>query len=374
MLPAFAVPHIRSLSHIFWDKALEMVAAMEEQLKSDPGSLIEIREYVSRATLDNIGLAGMGFDFQSLKEPDNELRRRYKKLLLDPTKVFNWVGLLGRYLDLRLLLALPVRKLREVKESADYLRNVSGRVIRERNEKLLAAKEEAGKDIVTVALASGAFTERHLVDHVMTFLTAGHESTATTFEWVMYELARRPEMQQRVRAEVQAALGPDLAASDFGPQVSSIPYLNAFCSEVLRCYPFSPIIAKTAQRDTTINGHRVPKGTSVIYSAETTNHDKSLWGPDADVFNPERWLGPGQAKTGGAASNFAMLTFGAGPRNCIGQDFARTTLECLVAAMVASFEIELANVDTAGRLRFGQTKKSVEGMWAKLKILPRSST
>ncbi|KAJ0123825.1 cytochrome P450 [Diaporthe amygdali] len=370
MLPAFAVPHIRHLSHIFWDKALEMVASMEEQLKSDPESLIELREYVSRATLDNIGLAGMGYDFQSLRQPDSELRTRYKKLLLDPTKVFNWVGLLSRYLDMRLLLEIPVKKLREIKESANYLRAISGRVIQERKEKLIASDEAASKDIITVALASGVFADHHLVDHVMTFLTAGHESTATTFEWTMYELARRPEMQLRLRSEVRAALGPDHTAADFGPQVSNIAYLNAFCSEVIRCYPFSPIIAKTAQRNTTINGQHIPKGTMVIYSAETTNHDKSLWGPDAHIFNPGRWLGEGMAKTGGASSNFAMLSFGAGPRNCIGQDFARTTLECLVAAMVATFEIELANVDTAGRLRFGQTKKSVEGMWARLKILP----
>ncbi|KAI1085699.1 cytochrome P450 [Whalleya microplaca] len=371
MLPAFTVTHIKHLTHIFWDKALEMVSYMEDELKANPQALIELREYVSRATLDNIALAGMGYDFQTLKQPDNELRSRYRKLLLDQTRVFSWVGLLSRYLDMRLLLNLPFKKLIEVKESADYLRAVSGRVIQERREKLQASKDLAGKDIVTVALASGVFSERHLVDHIMTFLTAGHESTATAFEWTIYELARRPEMQQRIRAELQEALGSDLAAVDFGPQAQDLPFLNAFCNEVLRCYPFSPIIVKTAQRNTTVNGVHVPKGTTVLYSAETTNHDKNLWGPDAHVFNPERWLGAGMAKTGGATSNFAMLTFGAGPRNCIGQDFAKATLKCLVTAMVATFEIELANADTAGRLKFGQTKKSVEGMWARLKIVPR---
>ncbi|KAI4865035.1 cytochrome P450 [Hypoxylon rubiginosum] len=373
MLPAFAVPHIKQLTHIFWDKALEMVGCIEDELKSNPQAVIELREYVSRATLDNIGLAGMGYDFQTLKQPDNELRHRFRKVILDQTKVFSWVGLLSRYLDMRLLLKMPLKKLREILESSNYLRNVSGRVIQERKYKLQTSesKDLVGKDIVTVALASGVFQESHLVDHVMTFLTAGHESTATAFEWTMYELARQPEMQQRLRAELHEALGSDLAAVDFGPQAQNLPYLNAFCSEVLRCYPFSPIIVKTAQRNTMLNGARVPKGTVVIYSAETTNHDKNLWGPDAHVFNPNRWLGPGMAKTGGATSNYAMLSFGAGPRNCIGQDFARATLHCLVAAMVATFEIELANADTAGRLKFGQTKKSVEGMWARLKIVSR---
>lgn len=372
MLPAFAVPHIKGLTHIFWDKALEMVGCMEADLKNNPQSLIELREYVSRATLDNIGLAGMGYDFQTLKQPDGELRQHFRKVILDQTKVFSYVGLLSRYVDMRILLKVPLRKLREIVEASYYLRAVSLGVIQERKEKLQKSEDMAGKDIITVALASGVFQERHLVDHVMTFLTAGHESTATAFEWTMYELARRPEMQQRLRAELRGAIGSDLAAVDFGPQVQNLPYLNAFCNEVLRCYPFSPIIVKVAQRPTTIIGQHIPKGTTVLYSAETTNHDKTLWGPDADIFNPERWLAPGAAKSGGATSNFAMLSFGAGPRNCIGQDFARATLHCLVAAMVATFEIDVANKATAGRLKFGQIKKSEEGMWARLKIVPRS--
>ncbi|KAI0169668.1 cytochrome P450 [Hypoxylon sp. FL1284] len=372
MLPAFAIPHVKRLTHIFWDKALEMVGHMEDEIKSNPQGLIEIREYVSRATLDNIGLAGTGFDFQTLKQPDSDLREHFRKIVLDQTKVFSWIGLFSRYLDMRVLLAMPVKKVREVIAASHYLRGVTGRVIQQRKEKLVKDEDLAEKDIVTVALASGVFTDRELVDHVMTFLTAGHESTATAFEWCMYELGRRPAMQQRLRAELRGALGTDLAAVDFGPQVQNLPFLNAFCNEVLRHYPFSPIIVKTAHRDTVLNGVRVPKGTVVIYSAETTNHDKSLWGADADVFNPDRWLAPGMAKSGGASSNFAMLTFGAGPRNCIGQDFARATLHCLVAAMVASFEIEIANSDTAGRIKYGQTNKSAEGMWARLKLVSRS--
>ncbi|KAH2098261.1 hypothetical protein KXW65_002299 [Aspergillus fumigatus] len=116
-------------------------------------------------------------------------------------------------------------------------------------------------------------------------------------------------------------------------------------------------------------GQRIPKGTVVLYSAEVSNHDKTLWGPDADKFDPERWMGAKKAKSGGASSNYAMLTFGAGPRNCIGANFARATLECLVAAVLSTFEIELANPDTAGRLKFGQTKKSAEGIYGRLKFV-----
>ncbi|KAI2845830.1 hypothetical protein CBS12448_4191 [Aspergillus niger] len=370
MMPAFTVPHVRELTSIFWTKAKEMVHCMSTELRADPLAPINFREYVSRATLDNIGLAGMGHDFQTLKQPDNDLRSHYRKLILDPTRVFSWVGLLSRYFDMRLLMRVPLKKLIEVSQSASYLRSVTKKVIRERSEKLFESDDGRTKDIITVALTSGVFEERHLVDHVMTFLTAGHESTATAFEWTMYELGRRPEMQTRLRDELRESIGTnDLGATDFGSQVQALPYLNAFCSEVLRCYPFSPIIVKVAQQDTTIMSHPIPKGTVVLYSAEVSNHDKKLWGPDADQFNPERWMGEGTAKSGGSSSNYAMLTFGAGPRNCIGANFARATLECLVAAVVTTFEIELANPHTAGRLKFGQTKKSAEGVYGKLRFV-----
>ncbi|KAJ6088621.1 hypothetical protein N7486_009882 [Penicillium sp. IBT 16267x] len=366
MMPAFTVPHIRNLTDIFWRKAQEMVQCMGDELRANPDAPINFREYVSRATLDNIGLAGMGHDFQTLQQPDNDLRNHYRKLILDPTRVFSWVGLLSRYFDMRVLMKVPVKKLIEISNSANYLRGITGGIIRQRKEKLVADEDLSKKDIVTVALASGVFEEHHLIDHVMTFITAGHESTATAFEWTMYELGRRPEMQQLLRAELHDALGTNLAATEYGPRGQNLPYLNAFCNEVLRCYPFSPIIIKVAKQDSMMIGHRIPKGTVVIYSAEVTNHDKTLWGTDADVFNPDRWIGEGKANSGGASSNFAMLTFGAGPRNCIGANFARATLECLVAAVVSTFEIGLVNPDTAGKLKFGQTNKSAEGVFGQL--------
>lgn len=250
---------------------------MSNELRADSFARIDFREYMSRAILNNIGLAGMGHDFQTLKQPDTDLRSHHRKLILDPTRVFSWVGLLSRYFDMRLLMRVPLKKLIEISQSAKYLRELTTAVIQGRREQLVVAENNRAKDIITVALAGGVFDEHHLVDHVMTFLTAGHESTATAFEWTMYELGRQPEMQSRLRDELRATIGTDLAAVDFGLRVQNLPYLNAFCSEVLRCYPFSPIIVKVAQKETMLIGQRIPKGTVVLYSAEVSNHDKTLW-------------------------------------------------------------------------------------------------
>ncbi|BDD62879.1 hypothetical protein MAP00_007833 [Monascus purpureus] len=76
---------------------------------------------------------------------------------------------------------------------------------------------------------------------------------------------------------------------------------------------------------------------------DLANLNKDLWGPDADQFNPDRWLGPGRANTGGANSSYAVLTFLHGPRNCIGQGFSKSELACLVAAAVGKFHMELGD-------------------------------
>ena len=79
------------------------------------------------------------------------------------------------------------------------------------------------------------------------------------------------------------------------------------------------------------------------------NRDPAHWGPDAGIFNPDRWMGPGRAGSGGASSNFAFMTFFHGPRSCIGESFARTEMACLLAVLVGRFEMELE--DPAGEFQ-----------------------
>ncbi|KXH26577.1 hypothetical protein CSIM01_02878 [Colletotrichum simmondsii] len=394
LLPAFTTAHIRALVPLFWSKAEEMTACFDgERAARGPDAVISLGEYGSRATLDGIGLAGMAYDFDTLHKPENELRRRYRKMIMEPTRAFYWIELLSHHIDFRLLLRLPFKKNLEVVEASNYLRGIARTVIEERKKALLETKKGGdggnvvgsvdSKDIITVALASGSFQGEQLVDHVMTFLTAGHESTATAFEWTMYELGRNLEIQQRLRSEIRQALKFNDSYGDTGSPgsnpgtiVQDLPYLNAVLSEVLRHYPFIPLLVRVTQKDTSLVGQSIPKGTPVLYSAMAINHDEQVWGPDAHQFRPDRWLSSSpdtnhnhnnNAQRLGTMGNFSMLTFGAGSKSCIGHAFARAELACLVAAVVRRFDIELVNADTAGRIKFGLTNKSAEGMLARLR-------
>ncbi|KAM0188787.1 hypothetical protein ACHAPI_010396 [Fusarium lateritium] len=340
------------------------------------------KKHGTRATLDIIGTAGFGYEFGTLHNPNNEIRQQYKKIFLEPSTAFNWLELLGNYIDFRLLLTLPVKKNRELTAGSNFMRNIAKKVIQERREKLFQNPlsqasniEDTKKDIITTALASDCFSEEQLVDHIMTFLVAGHKSTATAFEWTMYKLGRRPDMQQRVREEVRTHL-PSPNAKVEALSLESLPYLKAVCSEVLRYHPFVPFATRIAEKDTWVADQFVPKGTIVAYAAHISNHDSELWGPAAHVFDPERWMEPGKENSGGASSNYAMLTFSAGPKSCIGEVWTRAELACLVAVMVGAFEIELVEgkqadgtVYPTASLKIGKTMKLRGGVFARLRRL-----
>ena len=93
---------------------------------------------------------------------------------------------------------------------------------------------------------------------------------------------------------------------------------------------------RMAGEDTTLGGHYIPKGTTVMLSPWATNRSKKVWGPRADVFDPDRWEVYKEGKEG--ASNYDYMTFLHGPRSCIGKDFARLEFKALLAALVGKFE------------------------------------
>ncbi|PYH91074.1 cytochrome P450 monooxygenase [Aspergillus ellipticus CBS 707.79] len=380
LMPAFQYRHIKNLYSVFWSKSIEMVNMIEKELqqRSDPAdNVISIETWSSRATLDIIGVAGMNRDFNSLRDPSNDLAHHYHRIMhTPPTALEKFLFVIGLITGTAgWVMDLPLERNRILDESSAFIRNVARQMIREARE--ASSKDEKSHkttdaiDIISVAVESAAFTEEELVDQMMTFLAAGHETTSSAFQWCIYALSKNPDVQTRLRDEIRAHL-PPISVVDNPPEplsaatIDSLPYLNAVCNEVFRFHPSAPSTIRVANRDTTLVGQPIAKGTVINIIPAITNHDKSLWGPDADTFNPDRWLAPGQANTGGASSNYAFLTFIHGPRSCIGQGFAKSELACLLAAFVGRFRFELEDPDKELLLRQGATVSPRDGVLAKL--------
>ncbi|OJZ90757.1 hypothetical protein ASPFODRAFT_126249 [Aspergillus luchuensis CBS 106.47] len=377
LMPAFSYRHIKNLYPIFWSKGIEMVKLIEADLqqRANPtDNVIRVASWSSRATLDIIGLAGMNRDFDSLQNPTNKLAAAYHKLnSVPPTHLEKGLFVIGLLLNVpHLVHKLPFKRNRYIRESAAYIRNVAQEMIHDARQSIEGEKAHQttdAVDILSVAIESGGFTDEELIDQMMTFLAAGHETTSGALQWCVYALSKYPDVQTRLREEIRANL-PSISVENpesiSAATLDSLPYLHAVCQEVFRFHPSVPNTVRIANKDTTIGGQRIPKDTVIQIVPALTNHDKSLWGPDADQFNPDRWLGPGKANTGGATSNYAFLTFIHGPRSCIGQGFAKAELACLLATFVGKFQFELEDPDKELILREAATVTPKDGVLVKV--------
>ena len=368
LMPAFSFRHVKDLYPVFWSKSCEMIDAIQSAIRLDTlqetssdksAPAVEISQWTSRATLDIIGVAGMGHDFNAIQDPDAEIMSTYRKIF-QPTGQAKLLGLLSLFVPNWMIRLLPVQRNDDIRSAAATIRRVCRQLIQKKKINIDQDGKNSGIDIISVALESKAFSEENLVDQMMTFLAAGHETTATAMVWAVLALCRNPEYQERLRKEVRAELPSpkDTAATVTSEILDRLQFLQAVCNEVLRIYAPVSITLREAANDTSIQGQYVPAGTKVVIAPLAINNSKALWGPDADKFNPDR---------SGAESNFSFLTFLHGPRSCIGQAFAKAEFASLLAALVGRFEMELEDPDMEIKIQTGITSRIKGGLKIRLK-------
>ncbi|KAF8850777.1 cytochrome P450 [Acephala macrosclerotiorum] len=370
VLPAFQLKSLKELYPVFWSKARGLVEGIEGDIdhlsneKTDP--VIEFGEWATRVTLDIIGLAGMGRDFNAVKNADDELVQSYNQLL-DPTLekavyfAFNIIG------PMDLVQQLPWDENALFAKICSNLKQYCLENVRQKRADIKRTGKP-GTDILSLLIESNNFGDGELVDQMLTFLAAGHETTSSAMTWAVWLLATQPHWQTQLREEVRNAL-PSIHSGEMPAvaDIEALPILNAVCNETLRLYPTVPITIRQSICDTTIGNTTVPSGTRVLLVPWAINRSRHLWGEDAEKFQPERWLQPGTANTGGAKSNYAQITFLHGPRSCIGMGFAKAEFKCLLAAVAGGFDLKMADpsekVWPAGVI----TTRPVHGMHLKIK-------
>ncbi|KAF2848656.1 cytochrome P450 [Plenodomus tracheiphilus IPT5] len=371
LMPAFSFRHVKDLYQIFWSKSQEMTDQILSSIANDPSksSVVEIRDWASRATLDIIGLAGMGKDFDSLSNPDNELNETYRQIF-SGNRGAQVIQLLLSMLPHWVAIRLPLKRNDEIGNAVGTIKKVARDLIKEKRAKLERGEaKDSDTDILSVALSSGGFTDEDLVNQLMTFLAAGHETTASALTWAIYCLCRHPDVQSKLRAELRAELPAlrDRNTPISSTEIDRLPYLNAVLQETLRIFPPVPLTLRETAQDTTIQSHFIPAGTTIVICPWAINTSTHLWGPDARSFNPERWLGPGRANTGGAESNYAVTTFLHGPRSCIGRDFAKAEFACLVAGLVGRCEMQFEEEGYRLEIQGGITARPKGGLRVRIK-------
>ena len=170
-------------------------------------------------------------------------------------------------------------------------------------------------------------TTEEIRDNLLTFIVAGHETTALTLSWALYLCAFDPAVQDRARAEAQSVLGARTATAEDVPRLT---YIRQVIDETLRLYPPAAFLSRTAQKDDELCGRAVRRGDTVILPIYALHRHKKLWS-DPDRFDPDRFA-PGHQ-----TDRFAFLPFGDGPRICIGANFAIQEAVIILSTLLARF-------------------------------------
>jgi cytochrome P450 len=184
---------------------------------------------------------------------------------------------------------------------------------------LAAVDEETGRGMEDEALR----------DEVLSFLFAGHETTANSLAWCLHLLAAHPEEQERLHAEV-AALGRAPTSAD----LPALPRCRRALDETLRLYPPAWWLERRAIADDTLGGFVVPAGTRVALSTWLTHRHPGFW-EDPLRFDPDRFL-PARAE---GRHRYAYYPFAAGPRGCIGAASAMVILTLALTTILGAWRV-----------------------------------
>ncbi|NIJ54347.1 cytochrome P450 [Dyadobacter arcticus] len=172
--------------------------------------------------------------------------------------------------------------------------------------------------------------DQQIRDEAITMFAAGHETSATGLSWLLWELAKQPEIVRKIRKESE--LFDDVPSFW---QLMQMPYTRQVVEEGLRLYPPAWTMTREATADSDIEGYQLTKGTSVFLSVFELHRNPNLW-DNPQAFNPDNFS-PEAVKN---RAKFNYLPFGAGPRICIGQQFAMMEMQLILASLIKRFTFE----------------------------------
>jgi cytochrome P450 len=221
--------------------------------------------------------------------------------------------------------------------SLTYFRRLIADTIARRRAMLEKSPEAAPRDLLTLLLEAEGLTPSEVEDNIITFIGAGHETTARALGWSLYLLSQAPEERARLEAE--------LAAHDFGDGdpyswPDKLPMTRAVFEEAMRLYPPAPSLNRQALEDDDLDGVKIPKGATVLVMPWILHRHEKLW-DRPDEFVPERFL-PGARES---IERYQYLPFGAGPRVCIGQYFAMQEGVVALACLCRGLRFEFAGAE-----------------------------
>ncbi|XP_078429626.1 cytochrome P450, family 78, subfamily A, polypeptide 7 [Wolffia australiana] len=359
-------------SHLF---APRRIAAHEPARQADCAALlgsvlaeqrldgrVRLRRHLQMAALNGIMGSVFGRRYEDWSDGNREAAE-IKAMVREGFELlgsFNWsdhLPWLGSWFD-------PDRVSPRCAELVAKVRTLVRAIIADHRARRDLAEPDAA-DFVDVLLSldgDDKLDEDDMVAVLWEMIFRGTDTTALLTEWAMAELVLHPEVQSRLRAELDGAVGPDGQLTD--ADVACLPYLQSVVKETLRAHPPGPLLswARLATSDVLLgNGMVVPTGTTAMVNMWAITHDPSIWARPEE-FSPERFSpAHGGADVDVRGSDLRLAPFGAGRRVCPGKNLGLVTVGLWVGRLVHRFEWRPAPgepVDLAEQLKLSLEMKN----------------
>ncbi|GJE88905.1 cytochrome P450 [Phanerochaete sordida] len=373
MNPAFTAPQLRSFLPLFRRGSNKMCQMWKDEVlaQAPGGATIAVNKWLARTTLDVIGESAFDYPFGALDDSENEVSKAYHNMFADsvlyPSRWSTIFRALWKFLPdwlLRYVRFIPTREYTRFRHTLNVINKVSKSLIDQKAADLLAG-DKTSKDVMSVLVRANAsedprarLSEEEMVSQMATLTLAGHETTASTLTWLLYELARHPEYQQKMRdelaakrAELHARGEPDFSMDD----LEGMPYLHAALKETLRFHPIVYHLARQAGKDDVIplaypvmtdKGEMISEipvaaGQVIMPNIAVYNRLPQVWGEDAHVWNPMRYI-DGSPEAHIRIGMFGnLMSFSAGVRGCIGWRFSLIEMQAIAADLVENFQFSI---------------------------------
>ncbi|KAK1225575.1 hypothetical protein PQX77_011467 [Marasmius sp. AFHP31] len=411
MNPAFGASEAKALVPIFSAAASSLSNKWKDLLLvcNDQSDVFNIPRWTSRATLDAIGQAGFDYNFGAMENQDNRLSKAYHNLFADifaaPSDKSMIVNSVASLLPVNLMarlfeyLSKSNPRLARGRQAREVAREVARELVQEKSKEILDREGKGVRDVMSLLVKANMasqnertrMSDEELYAQMLIIFIAGHETTANSISWILLELSRHPEIQDKLRKEIREKerqlVSEGRSQSGFtADDYDSLPYMNAVLKSgnpprtqesmryhpaVIRifrmafvddCLPLSESIKTASGKE--ISEIPVSKGQKVMLSIAGYNRNKEVYGEDAHVFRPERWLENEDSKKGGTSIGVYanLLTFSGGVRSCIGWRFAVLELQTFLVELISNFEFSTTpECDKIRREARGVMVPTIEG-------------
>ncbi|XP_055681824.1 probable cytochrome P450 6g2 [Lutzomyia longipalpis] len=334
--PVFTVGKLKNFFLLMVDVTKILEQKLQTEIGNEPKEY-EMKEFASLFTTDTIALCAFGVQANSLLNPKADFHVNVKK-----TFEVNW----KRAFQLASCFFLPelatlLRFTFFSKETNEFIRSSINYVMEER-----IKSGSKRNDLIDALIAmreedSELFKGDTLVAQAAVFLLAGHETTSSALSFVLYELARHQEIQEKVRKEIKEYM--EKYGSVQYETIHEMEYLHCVVQEAVRLYPHLPFLDRVCsppdgEENYSLEPYHsfaIPKGMTVYIPVIAIHRDENFF-PNPEEFIPERF----SRENRDSINQYSFLSFGIGPRNCIGSRFGYLQAKLTLITILNNYRVE----------------------------------